>query len=393
MNILFLANRFPYPPFRGDKLKIYNLAKRLSKHHTLHLVTFLENPKDEKHLPHLEEIFESIELVRLPKYNSLFQCIKGIFSSTPFQVLYFKSKAMHTVLQTFLTNNPSIDAIHIQHLRMSQYLNACAVPQILDLPDAFSLYWERRLKTKRVLWQKIFDNIESKRVTKYEKVIKNYPKCLVCSEEDLMHLEELHHASNLDILPNGVDLDTFGNQEHDYSHNTRILFTGNMDYAPNVDGVIYFTQDILPTVLKKFPNVQFIIAGQRPVKQVLELANKHITITGFVEDLAEEYNKASVVIAPLRFGAGTQNKVLEAMACGVPVVCSEIGFGGLGIESGDGAIKETDPIRFAQSIIQLLQSEQKRKEVGEKGKSVINNKFNWDIICKELENDFKEICK
>lgn len=393
MNILFLANRFPYPPFRGDKLKIYNLAKRLSKNHKLHLVTFLENPKDIEHLPELEKIFDTINLVKLPKWKSLFQCILGIFSKTPFQVLYFRSKKMHEALRTFFIQHADIEVVHVQHLRMSQYLNQSDTPQILDLPDAFSLYWERRLKTKRVLWQRIFDHLESRRVTNYESVIKNYPKCLVCSLEDLKHLEKVHHANNLDLLPNGVDLGTFGSQPHDYSIHSRILFTGNMDYAPNVDGVIYFTQEIFPIILKKCPNVKFVIAGQRPVKQVTDLANSNITITGFVPDLSEEYNRASVVVAPLRFGAGTQNKVLEAMACGVPVVCSEIGFGGLGIQSGEGAIKETDPIAFANTIIELLQSEKKRETVGLKGREVIQTKFNWDNICKELEKDFKEVCK
>ena len=276
MKILFLANRFPYPPYRGDKLKIYNLAKRIGKEHELHLVTFLEDPKDVQYLEHLEKIFTTVHLVKLPKYQSYLNCILGIFSRTPFQVLFFKSKKMHKVLNSFLQTT-YIDAIHVQHLRMSQYLNNTHIPQILDLPDAFSLYWERRLKTKRVFWQRWFDHIESKRVIRYEKVIKDYPMSLVCSKEDLEHLQKKHHSDNLNLLPNGVDLDTFGNLEHDYSHNHRILFTGNMDYAPNVDGVLYFAKELFPEILKTHPNTKFIIAGQRPIPKILELASKNIS--------------------------------------------------------------------------------------------------------------------
>jgi len=393
MQILFLANRFPYPPYRGDKLKIYNLAKRLSENHSLHLVTFLQNKNDKEHLPHLEQIFESIELVELTKAQSILSCILGFFSNMPFQVLYFKSKKMKRALSKFMAKHSEIDAVHVQHLRMSQYLEDSKVPQILDLPDAFSLYWERRLKTKRVWWQHIFDKMESKRIVQYEQKIKNYKKCLVCSLEDKIHLEKTHNANNIDILSNGVDLDTFGTEEHDYSHNHKILFTGNMDYAPNVDGVVYFTQEILPLILNKYPNIEFVIAGQRPVKQVLDLAGSNVKITGFIEDLAKEYNSASVVVAPLRFGAGTQNKVLEAMAAGVPVVCSDIGFEGLCIDSGEGAIKETDTQGFAQSVLSLLESEKKRKEVGRKGKTIIENNFSWDTISKTLENYFNQVCK
>jgi sugar transferase (PEP-CTERM/EpsH1 system associated) len=393
MQILFLANRFPYPPYRGDKLKIYNLAKRLSKNHSLHLVTFLQNPKDIEHLSHLEEIFDTIKLVKLPKYKSILNCILGILGNTPFQVLYFKSAKMKRGLDLFLNKHKEIDVVHVQHLRMSQYLRDNKIPQILDLPDAFSLYWERRLKTKRVWWQRIFDSIESKRVVKYERKITQYKKCLVCSQEDQSHLKKLHNANNINILSNGVDLDTFGTEKHDYSHNHKILFTGNMDYAPNVDGVIYFVQDILPEILKKYPNIEFVIAGQRPVKQVLDLAGANVKITGFIENLAHEYNSASVVVAPLRFGAGTQNKVLEAMACGVPVVCSDIGFEGLGITSGEGAIKETNAQSFAQSVLSLLYSKNKRQDVGVKGRLVIEKNFSWDNISLTLEKYLKEVCK
>ena len=164
-----------------------------------------------------------------------------------------------------------------------------------------------------------------------------------------------------------------------------------MDYAPNVDAVGYFAESILPLVRAKCPDVKFVIAGQRPVPKVTELANDHIIVTGFVKDLAATYNSASVVVAPLRFGAGTQNKVLEAMAMGVPVVCSNIGFGGLGIQSGQGAIMQTDPVAFANSVIELLSSAAMRKSVGEAGMHVIKTRFDWDIIAAELEGYFRLI--
>jgi glycosyltransferase involved in cell wall biosynthesis len=164
-----------------------------------------------------------------------------------------------------------------------------------------------------------------------------------------------------------------------------------MDYGPNVDAVVYFAKQIFPTVLKSFPKVQFIVAGQRPIDKVLALANEQIKVTGFIPQLAEIYNQASVVVAPLRFGAGTQNKVLEAMSMGIPVVCSDIGFVGLGIQSGEGAIMETNPNEFAQKIINLLSSAEARQSVGNKGISVIQSKFSWDIIAQQLEGYFAQL--
>ena len=391
MKILFLANRVPYPPYRGDKLKIFNLAKRLTGRHELHLLTFAQTKEDLTYKAELEKIFKVVHFVYLPEWKSTINCLAAVWDSKPLQVLYFKSGEMQRQLDSLLASN-KYDAVHVQHLRMSPYLaERTDIPRILDLPDAFSLYWERRKTVKRGILRTMFENVEQKRVLQYESVLKQYNKALVCSAEDLAYLEKIHGAHNLGLLPNGVDLQTFAPGGHDYSHNQTILFTGNMDYEPNIDAVVYFTHTILPMIRAKCPGVQFVIAGQRPVPMVTELANDHIQVTGFVKDLAATYNKASIVVAPLRFGAGTQNKVLEAMAMGIPVVCSNIGFGGLGIESGQGAIMRTDPNEFAESVVELLLSAEKRQTVGQAGIEVIKTKFDWNIIAKMMEGYFMEV--
>lgn len=391
MKILFLANRIPYPPYRGDKLKIFNLAKRLAGKHELYLLTFTQSPEEVQYKTKLEEYFKEVRLVHLPKWKSAVNCLAGAWDDKPIQVLYFQSSEMRQQLAELMGRH-KFDAVHVQHLRMSPYLSQNkTIPRILDLPDAFSLYWERRKLIKRGLATRIFESIEQKRVLKYESVLNDYDLNLVCSQEDLEYLKQAHPEANLKLLPNGVDLTTFAAKDHDYEHNDIILFTCNMDYAPNVDAVVYFTEQVLPIIRKKFPKVQFVIAGQRPVAKVTELAGEHVTVTGFIKDLAATYNTASVVVAPLRFGAGTQNKVLEAMAMGVPVVCSHIGFKGLGIESGEGAIMQREPEAFANSVIELLNSAKMRKSVGTKGIAVIRQKFDWDAIAGTLEGYFKEI--
>lgn len=385
MKFLFFANRVPYPPYRGDKLKIYNLAKRLSKSHELHLLTFAQTKEDLQYKAELEKIFTQVHFVYLPKWQSALNCLQAIWDAKPLQVLYFNSAAMKRKLSEVLTAD-AFDAIHVQHLRLSPYLqNKKNLARILDMPDAFSLYWERRMKAQRNLFLKLFSSIEYKRVLQYEQVTKDYNLSLVCSKEDEEYLLSKHGIENISLLPNGVDLDLFKAGNHDYTHNHTLLFTGNMDYAPNVDAVVYFSSDILPLIRQKHPDVKFVIAGQRPVAKVQALASDTIQVTGFVKDLAEVYNNASIVVAPLRFGAGTQNKVLEAMAMGVPVVCSNIGFKGLGITSGDGAIMQTEPAKFAETVIQLLDSAAKRQMTGQKGEEIIKSSFGWDSIAKRLE--------
>jgi polysaccharide biosynthesis protein PslH len=392
MKLLFTANRFPYPPYRGDKLKIFHLAKRLSQKHELHLVTFLQDKSDLQYLPELQKIFKEIHLIPLSKPHSYLNSLLAFFYKEPFQVRYFHSSKMEKKLQE-LHAQYNYDAVHVQHLRMAQYWAEIKnVPRILDLPDAYSLYWKRRIETSQGLL-KLFARIEQRRVFNYEAILQEYDLSLVCSREDQSYLQQERHINNVKLLPNGVDLTTFISEQHNYSLDKTILFTGNMDYAPNVDAVIYFVTEIFPIIKQQVPDAIFIIAGQRPVKKVQDLAAEDIKVTGFVQDLSTMYASASIVVAPLRFGAGTQNKVLEAMAMGVPVVSRNIGFNGLNIPSGEGVILALETEEFAEQCIALLKSKDLRRRVGETGKEVIRSQFDWDVIAQKLENYFLQIVK
>lgn len=393
MKILFIANRIPFPPFRGDKLKIYNLAKRIGENHDVHLVTFCETKEELNYQKELSEIFSKINLVYRPKWLSNLTTLSAFLSGLPFQVAYFKSAKMKQQLAQMLAVE-DYDAIHVQHIRMSPYANAIDKPKILDLPDAFSLYWKRRSEKQNSLFKRLFDGTEAKRLIRYEPILNDFDLGLVCSEEDQSYLKTTHSMDHISLLKNGVDIDYFSQEEgHNYALKNCLLFTGNMDYAPNVDGVLFFMKEIWPELKSDYPQLKFVIAGQRPIAQIENLASEKVEVTGFVQDIRTAYSRASVVIAPLRFGAGTQNKVLEAMSMGIPVVCSDIGFEGLGIQSGDGVIKAERKEEFIVAIKKLLDSQELRKEMGEKGREVAVKNYGWDAIAIKLEEYFYQITK
>lgn len=390
MKLLFNANRFPYPPFRGDKLKIFNLARRLSERHEIHLLTFIQDEADRQYLPELEKIFAEIHLVPLSSKESYWNSALALFRKEPFQVRYFHSRAMEAKIRE-LRRRHTYDAVHVQHLRMAPYWAGITdVPRILDLPDAYSLYWKRRIEGSTGI-RRLFAQVEQARVFDYESVLERYDLSLVCSREDMEYLRAEKEIANVALLPNGVDLDTFSGKTHDYEKGSTLLFTGNMDYAPNVDAVVYFVQDIFPLIREQVPDAHFVIAGQRPVAKVMELASEHVTVTGFVKDLSDVYAAATVVVAPLRFGAGTQNKVLEAMAMGVPVVSRNIGFNGLNISPGEGVLLALETETFASECVSLLQSAGLRRQVGVRGREVILRQFDWDVIARRLEHYFRQI--
>lgn len=393
MKLLFVANRVPYPPFRGDKLKIFNLGKQLQNQHEIHLIAIAETAADLEYREELEKVFHKVTFLQIPKWKSFFNVIFGILGSKPLQVAYFKSRKFNNLLHQQIARE-NYDAVHVQHLRMAQFFSKANKSRvILDLPDAFSLYWKRRSENATSLWKRKFANFEYQRLLKFEKItLPNFPLNLVCSKEDCNYLIENTQA-NIQVLPNGVDIDTFGPKAEVSIEHSRILFTGNMDYEPNVDAVVYFVEEIFPEILKEIPNAIFVIAGQRPVNKVKNLAANNIFITGFVQDISVEYAKSNVVVAPLRFGAGTQNKVLEAMAVGVPVVCTEIGFKGLEIHSGEGAILAKTKADFIAEVVRLLREKEYRNSVSLNGRNVIVNNFSWQAIAQKLSNYFLEITK
>jgi len=394
LKVLFLANRIPYPPFRGDKLKIFNLSSRLREENDLVLITFVQNKKEFEFREELEKIFKEVHLIYLPKWKSWLNCFIALFKfgskALPFQVAYFYDKAMKTKVKNYIEKR-DLDVVHVQHMRMAQYLSEDeSVPRILDLPDAYSLYWERRKTVDRPIYNRLFDAIESKRVIRYESVTTQFDLNLACSVEDKGHLEKIHPKAKFGLLRNGVNLEMFKYQGHDYSRARTLLFTGNMDYAPNVDAVTHFVQNIFPKILESFPSTRLVIAGQRPVKVVRELAAENIEITGFVPDLSEMYSAADILIAPLRFGAGTQNKVLEALAMGLPCICTHIGFEGLEIESGHGAFLAKDDEDFAEITKKLLDSAEMRESCGQKGLEIARKRFSWDIVAQDLQKYLRE---
>jgi sugar transferase (PEP-CTERM/EpsH1 system associated) len=388
MKLLFIANRVPYPPYRGDKLKIYNLARKLRSDHELHLIAIAENKADLLHKQELEKVFNSVTFFYLPKWRSFLNVFLGIFTKLPLQVAYFRSSKFQALVDKRL-NAETFDGIHVQHLRMSQFfIDKHKSNIILDLPDAFSLYWQRRSASARTWAMRAFARMEYLRLLRYEKkVLNEFHLNLVCSAEDQEYLKAKTGAE-ISVLPNGVDTDLFRPDPGIEKEPHSILFTGNMDYAPNVDAVEYFCAEMLPEIVKRQGPVTFVIAGQRPVQRVLRLASEHVKITGFVKDIAAEYARAAVVVAPLRFGAGTQNKVLEAMAVGVPVVCTEVGFKGLEIESGNGAIFASGKEAFIAEVVRLLGDAEYNRQVAASGRNTVAAKFDWNAVAQKLVGYF-----
>ena len=388
MTYVFLTSRLPYPPYRGDKLKVWNLLRQLSKRHKIILVSFIQNERERQYETQLNEVCQEIHLVPLPRWKSALNCVRAIAGSVPFQVAYYRSSRMAEALEQVLARIKP-DGIHTHLIRMAQYTVAKKqCPRILDLTDAVSLYLSRLLSVHRNPLVRWLVSVELRRMLAYESVIERFDLSLVCSENDKQFLSSRIPTANIGLLYNGVDLEAFSVNGTIQAEPHRIIFTGNMSYVPNSDGAKFFAREIFPGIREKIPDAKLYIVGVDPPASVRALASTNIVVTGFVEDIRLEYLKSAVAVSPVRFGAGTLNKTLEPLALGIPVVSTPSCVEGLELQHGKEILIAKEPGEFVSAVVALMENPELRKSVGKAGMEKIRERFGWPQIATDLENMF-----
>ncbi|MCI0697898.1 glycosyltransferase family 4 protein [candidate division KSB1 bacterium] len=391
MRILLITPRLPYPPYRGDKLKIFNLLKRLAKRHAIHLISFVEGQRELEYIQFLQPYCAAIETVPLPRWRSYLQCLFGLFSALPLQVHYFKSEKMRRRIDEICSRN-HFDVIHTHLIRMAQYTAHYGHQlRALDLTDAVSLYLNRFLSREKNLIKKLILKIELERIKRYENILEQFHACFVCSEPDKEQLLQAAPEANIRIIPNGVDLAYFSSNGTTQYDPEKIVFTGNLTYHPNIDGIFYFVNEIFPLVKKEAPAAKFYIVGQSPPAKVRALASNDVIVTGFVEDIKQYYLNSAVAVSPIRFGAGTLNKILEPLALGVPVVATSMGTEGFDLTNGKEILIADGPHTFARHVVRVMKEPAYRDSLGQEGMAIVRRLYNWDAIVQALENVYQEM--
>ena len=246
---------------------------------------------------------------------------------------------------------------------------------------------KRRSNTANLFFKNVIKN-EANRLSKYEDNLGSvFHAQTIISKQDF-ELLPLQNKSNLQIIPNGVDLKNFKPIEiaKDYD----FVFVGNMAYPPNVDAVCYFAEEIFPLIFEKKPESNFLISGTQPTSRVLGLASKNIKITGFVKDITNSYARAKVFVAPLRQGAGLQNKLLEAMAMELPFVSTPIAYNALGLAM-DSNLCADNKIAFAENCINFINDENLRNNTGKALRQFTENQYSWQMQSKKLNEIFNKL--
>ncbi|WP_424014140.1 glycosyltransferase [Halorubrum xinjiangense] len=384
--VLSLCSRLPYPLTGGAKLRMFYTAKEMLKSHQVELLVIEESPTDQSALSQLEEVFDAVHLFEYPKSEFYTNAARGILSTQPLQTHYY----MFNEVNNWLNKNENLfDLLYCNHVRTTEYVKNRDTTRIVDLVDAISRNYQQATSDATGLWRMIYP-IEWRRLKRYEKsIVDTFDHSIITTQEDLLHITNGESNQEISTLPNGVkpDLLTYDLPDYYLRNQPVIVFLGKMDYFPNKDAAKYFATEIFPKIRESEQSAQFFIVGSSPEKEIWELDSREgITVTGFVEDPVTYLNRADIVVAPMRHGAGLQNKVLEAMALGKPVVASEVA--GEGIEAIDGhhLLVVGSSSEFQQAVLDLISDREKRELIGKNARVLIESRYTWNKVGSELRS-------
>lgn len=389
MRILFLTSRFPFPPIGGDKLRFFNILKYLSKNHEISILCFSDKKIPAELISAYKNYFSEIDVVLQPKIKSYINCILGLLKRQPLQISYYQSKKMENLVREKIKQK-KFDFVFVHLIRMAEYVKNYPIYKILDMTDAQSLNYIRAMPYTTGKWS-IIHRFEKELVRHYEQDIWRYfDKTYVVSPIDQQYLKSLDKNMNVEVLPMGVDIEKYPFRLNDHI-NKQICFIGNMRTFPNTDAVVWFSNEIFPLIKKEMPEVKFFIVGTEPSRRVRKLAKiKDVFVTGEVNNINEYVWNSAVSVAPMRVGAGIQDKILESMALGTPVVTTTIGLEGIEATPGIDIIVVDSPEEFADQVVKLIENKERRAQISKNARNLIKVKYTWDKSLKTFEKLLSE---
>ena len=389
-DLLLLVHRIPFPPNKGDKIRSYHLLKHLVKKYNVHLGTFIDDQNDFQHIDTVkqwcgESYFESLSPTKA-KLGSL----TALMMNRPLSLDYYRSSKMQAWVDSTIRQQ-SISKIVVFSSAMAQFVEtkheSCRVVDFVDIDsDKWLQYASKKVWPMSWLYQR-----EGRTLLAYErKITKICDASLFVSqaESNLFKTLAPESSNKIGFFNNGVDTDYFSpdiRHENPYSKDDQVIvFTGAMEYWPNIDAVQWFAEEVFHEIRKIHPNAMFYIVGTRPSEQVIQLGNlPGIKVTGSVPDVRPYLAHANIAVAPLRIARGIQNKVLEAMAMAKAVIVSAQALEGIDAQSGSELLLAEDGRQFTNLISQELN--QKSEKIGVAARKKVIARYNWDSNLEKVD--------
>lgn len=398
-NILFLAHRLPYPPNKGDKVRSYHLLRHLAERHQVHLGSFVDDPDDLQHLPTVKGWCASLHTETLQPRTAKLASLRGLATGEALTEVYYRSASLvRWVAQT--VTRESIDATVVFSSSMAQYAQSHpAVPMLVDFVDVDSAKWADYAPQHRWPMSWLYAREGRLLLACERRVAAQARRSFFATEKEAALFRSLapEAANGVEGMDNGVDAAYFSPAADRASPfaagETPLVFTGAMDYWPNVDAVTWFANEVLPRLREVHPQLRLHIVGRSPTAAVRALASDAVVVTGTVPDVRPYLQHAAVVVAPLRLARGIQNKILEAMAMGRPVVAAETCVSAMRVVPGQDVLSAGDADDHVRQVLALLAEPARAAAIGAAGRRCVVEAYSWAAHLQTLEHHLQRTLK
>ncbi|HEY6340665.1 MAG TPA: glycosyltransferase family 4 protein [Bryobacteraceae bacterium] len=385
MRVLWVKGGKLLPVDTGGKIRSFNILRRVSKDHELTLVSYYGGRRDPDYEAALPQQFPQSQVVYTAAPDSDgFRGVLDYLYRLPRLVPYSVSKFTHPAVRNLVRSQLSsgqFDVAICDFLAPSlNFPKKPPIPCALFQHNVESSLWERMATTESHPLRKLSYTLEWARMSRYERrVLGRFHHVIAVSENDRQQMLEMDPECEITVVPTGVDTQQFQVAPPSTATPPRIVFTGSMDWEPNVDAMEYFCGQIWPRILAEFPDALFQIVGRNPFARVQRLASGSVEVTGTVPSVTDYLRDATVVVVPLRIGGGTRLKIYEAMAMGKALVSTSIGAEGLSFQNGRDLLLADDASSFAEAILLLLRDAQVRRRF-EQAAVELAAQFDWSVV-------------
>jgi polysaccharide biosynthesis protein PslH len=385
MKILYVCHRVPYPPQRGGKIRPFNMISHFSKKHEVTVASLARSREEFEESKGLERHCKELICERVTPLAAGARMLLRTPTRIPFSMGYFFSPRLKSRIEAAVARE-RFDFVFVHCSSVAQYVaDIHGIPKILDFGDMDSQKWliYGQLRTFPL---SLAYTLEGKKLEAEERRLSPLFTVNTCTtQEELATLRGFGTGVPSDWFPNGVDHAYFAPSAEPYDPDL-ISFIGRMDYYPNQEAMFRFCKSTLPLIREQRPQTKLVIIGANPSAQIKQLANlPGVSVTGSVPDVRPHVTRSAVNVAPLRIARGTQNKILESMAMGVPVVTSDVAARGVDAVPGEHLLCATTPMEESQALLSLLSDPSRRKRFSEAGRARVLSHHDWRASMRRLD--------
>jgi glycosyltransferase involved in cell wall biosynthesis len=380
----------------GGKLRTYNILRQLSNHHEVTYLSYYEGIRDPK--------YESEILQHVP--GALAVCtnrrpsagpgrymdyIRHLPELAPYAVSKYRSSKVQRTLRNWLSPRQFDVAVCDFLASAPNFPRRILTPTVLFQHNVETTLWKRRVQYAANWASRNVARVECAKMRRYERIqVRRFHRVLTVSEQDRQTLSSIVDPSRIGVIPTGVDLAKYKYDPALRPAGPLVMFTGSMDWEPNIDGVEYFCRDIWPMVLAKVPDAHFRIVGRDPHIRVKNLASRSVEVTGTVPSVIGHIREAAVLVVPLRIGGGTRIKIYEGLAMGKATVSTGVGAEGLEVISGRDLLLAEEPKRFAEYVVKLLRNGTLRRQY-ETAAALIVQQYDWSVVAERFVKELQKV--